>query len=263
MIDQRDSLAREVDEELRREQLLKLWERYGTYIVAAAILLIAAIGGYKFWDHRRQLAAEAAGARFSLAGREIQHNNKAEAEKTLEDIARSSPAGYAALARLKLAAAAREAGRTAEALATYETLAKEGGTDPLLADYAQLQAALLALDNASWTEMQNRLNGLMTDNNPWRYSARELLALAALKVGKAEEARAEYQHLMGDRGTPPGIAERARMMMAMLTEAELAKAAPASGPSSGPSSAETPATPNSDAAAEPARPAGRKGKTAK
>ena len=35
MIDQRDSLAREVDEELRREQLLKLWEKYGTYVVAA------------------------------------------------------------------------------------------------------------------------------------------------------------------------------------------------------------------------------------
>src|SRR5262245_40569699 len=29
MVDQRDSLAREIDEELRREQLLKLWERYG------------------------------------------------------------------------------------------------------------------------------------------------------------------------------------------------------------------------------------------
>ncbi len=31
----------EVDEEVRREQLKKLWERYGNYAVAAAVLGLA------------------------------------------------------------------------------------------------------------------------------------------------------------------------------------------------------------------------------
>jgi len=225
MVDHRDSLAREVDEELRREQLLKLWERYGTYIVAAAALIIVGIGGFKYYEHRRGVAAEAAGARLALASRELAQNKKAEASKTLDELAATGPAGYAALARLRLAAADREAGKTAEAASAYEAIAKAGGIDPLLGDYAQLQAAMLRVDGASWTDMQNRLNGIAGDNNPWRFSARELLGLAAQKAGKNEEARTEFQRLLGDRNTPPSIAERARIMMAMLTEAELAKAA--------------------------------------
>jgi len=227
MTDQRDSLAREIDEELRREQLLKLWERYGTYLIAAAALIIIGIGGFKYFEHRQTVAAETAGARFTAAAREAAQNRTAEAQKALEEIQSSAPAGYAALARLRLAAADRLAGRRAEALAAYEAIAKEKGLDPLLADYARLQAATLRLDSAGWTEMQNRLNDLVADGNPWRFSARELLSLAAQKAGKTEEARSELQRLLGDRGTPPGIGERARMMLAMLTEAELAGGAAA------------------------------------
>ena len=231
MADQRDSLAREIDEELRREQLLKLWERYGTYAVAAAALIIFGIGGFKYYEYRRAAAAEAAGARLAVAMREAEQSKKAEAHKALEDIAANAPAGYAVLARLRLAAADREAGKTAEAAAAYEAIAKAGGVDPLLGDYAQLQAAMMRVDSASWTDMQNRLNPLAADGNAWRFSARELLGLAAHKAGRIDEARTEFQRLLSDRGTPPSIAERARVMLTMLTEAELANpgAAPAAG----------------------------------
>jgi hypothetical protein len=75
--------------------------------------------------------------------------------------------------------------------------------------------------------MQNRLNDLAAESNPWRFSARELLGLAAQKAGKTDEARTQFQRLLSDRNTPPSIGGRARVMLAMLTEAELASAAPA------------------------------------
>ena len=224
MVDQKDSLAREIDEELRRERLLKLWEQYGTYAIAAVVVILGGIGVYNFLEHRRAQAAEAAGVRLALAGRETAENRQADAHKTLEEIAAAGPKGYATLARLRLAAGLREAGNTKEAVAAYEGIASEGGIDPLLADFARLQAAMLRLDSADWTEMENRLTGLAADGNAWRHSARELLALAAQKAGKLADAREEYQRLLGDPGTPPGIAGRARVMMSMLTEAELAKA---------------------------------------
>jgi len=235
MTDQRDSLAREIDEELRREQLLKLWDQYGTYAIAAAALIIVGIGGFKYFEYRRTVAAETAGARFTAAAREAANKN-AQAQTALEEIASNAPAGYAALARLRLAAADREAGRTAAAQAAYEAIANEKALDPLLAGYARLQAATLRLDSADWTEMQNRLNDLAADDNVWRFSARELLGLAAQKAGKTEEARTQLQRLLGDRNTPPGIGERARAMLAMLTEAELARGAPAVASPSSPES---------------------------
>jgi hypothetical protein len=229
MVDQRDSLAREIDEELRREQLLKLWDRYGTYAVGVAVLIVAGIGGYKYYEHRRNLAAEAAGARLVMAAREAAQEKKTEAQKALEDIAATAPTSYGVLARLRLAATEREAGKTAEAATAYEAIASGSGVDPLLAGYAQLQAAMLRIDSASWTDMQNRLTPLAADGNAWRFSARELLGLAAQKAGKLDEARTEFQRLLSDRGTPPGIAERARIMLAMLTEAELTAKGPPGG----------------------------------
>lgn len=222
MTDQRDVLAREIDEELRREQLLKLWERYGTYAVIAAVLVIVAIGGYKYNQYRRGLAAEATGAQFTTATQGPE--SAADADKILQDIAAKGPSGYATLARLRMAAALRAAGKNVDAASAYQAVADDGTADTLLRDYARLQATMLTLDTASWTDMQNRLNDLASDSNPWRYSARELLGLSAYKAGKPNEAREQFERLIGDQGTPPGIAERARIMLSMLTEADLAKA---------------------------------------
>src|SRR4029079_19591378 len=69
MMDQRDSLAREIAEELRREQLLKLWEQYGTYMIAAAVLIIAGIGGFKYYEYSRTGAPETGGARHTARGK--------------------------------------------------------------------------------------------------------------------------------------------------------------------------------------------------
>src|SRR5258708_40059218 len=59
----------EVDEEVRREQLKKLWERYGNYVIAAAFVLVFAVAawrGYEWWETRK--AAEA-GAAYDAAAR--------------------------------------------------------------------------------------------------------------------------------------------------------------------------------------------------
>ena len=37
----------EVDEEVRRERLQKLWERYSIYIIALAVLIVAGVGAWR------------------------------------------------------------------------------------------------------------------------------------------------------------------------------------------------------------------------
>ena len=108
------------------------------------------------------------------------------AAKEFEKLAADGTGGYPPLARLQLAGALLKEGKKAEALAAYEALAKDGDADELLRSYAALQAAALRLGEADFTEMQNRLNPLMGDESPWRFSARELLGLAAFKAGKSE-----------------------------------------------------------------------------
>ncbi|MGB7021418.1 MAG: tetratricopeptide repeat protein, partial [Xanthobacteraceae bacterium] len=57
----------EVDEEVRREQLNKLWERYGIYLVALCVLIVAGVGawrGYEWWQSQQ---AAKSGAAFEQA----------------------------------------------------------------------------------------------------------------------------------------------------------------------------------------------------
>jgi hypothetical protein len=222
----KDMLAREIDEELRRERLLKIWDQYGTYILAAAVLIVVGVGGVKYHQYSQQQASEEASVKYIIALRDFAIGHAADAQKNLEAFIPAAPAGYATLARLRLAAHDRSAGNTDAALAAYDEIAGDSSVDPILADYARLQAGAMKLDAHAFTEAKNRLTPLAADRSPWRFSARELLGITAYKAGFPAEARNHLQRLLTDRLTPPGIAERAKVMMSVLAEAEQAKKAP-------------------------------------
>lgn len=254
MAERDDSLIREVNEDLQRERLQKLWEQYNGVILVVAAAIVLGVGGFKWMEYRRQSAAEATGSRYVAAIRDLgpsplaplppagvamppeKATKVAEAEKALEAISRES-GGFATVARLRKAANDIVAGRPAEALAAYESLAKDKGIDPALSDFARLQTAMLKLDTADWTDMQNWLNDLTSDSSVWRHSARELLGLAAMKAGQTDTARQNFEKLVSDRATPPSIGERTRLLLSIITEAELAKAKAAPAPATVPPAA--------------------------
>jgi hypothetical protein len=229
MVNDKDALLREVDEELRREQLAKLWDRYGMAVLTGAALIIIGVGAYQWLEARRIAFAQAAGARYETVTALAQQGKAEEAQRAFASIAKEGPHGYATLARLQIAAGALKAGKTPEAVAAYEALIDDSAVDPLLRDFARLQVAALKLGTADWTEMQNRLTPLTGADSPWRYSARELLGLAAFRAGQHEEARKVLVELVADPKVPPSIGERARILMGLITAAELAKAGQSEG----------------------------------
>lgn len=223
---ERDTLMREVDEEVRREQIQKLWEQYGTYIVAGVALFVAGVGGYQWWQGRQISAVEAAGQRFEQALNLIETGKDAEAKAQLAAIAATRQAGYAELAQLSLAGAAVKAGKLDEALAAFEAVAKSAD-DTLIKDFARLQVASLKIETADWTEMQNRLNDLIGEKNPWRFLAREALGLSAMRTGKLAEARQTLAPLSADPRAPAAVRERASALMNIVVATEQQQTAPA------------------------------------
>jgi hypothetical protein len=223
MANQDDGFLRELEEELRRERLEKIWQQYGTYILIAAALIVFGVLGYKYLENRRIVVAETTGARYEDALKLATDGKDGSAEKEFETIAAEGSGGYPALAQLQLAGTLAKQGKKAEALAAYEKLADEAGADELLRGYAALQAAALRLGEADFTEMQNRLNPLLGDNSPWRYSARELLGLAAFKAGKSDEARNILTPILVDQKSPQSIIERAQIVLAEIAAAEIVK----------------------------------------
>jgi hypothetical protein len=240
MVDKNDSLFREVDEELRREQFQKLWERYAVYIIGLAVVVIALVAGAKVWESQRLAAANLAGAEYESAASLMTSAKTDDAEKAFAAIAASGPKGYASLAALSQAGAYLKQDKRTEALAVFDKLANDASTDTQIANFARLQGAALRLGEADFTEMENRLKPLINDASSWRFMARELLGSAALKAGKLDEARTTLTPLLADPGVPRTETERINRLMAEIATAELSKT-PASAPAATPAPAASPA----------------------
>lgn len=256
MADDRDSLLREVEEELRREQMQKFWDRYNGLIIGAAALIVIGVGGYKFLESRRIAASQTAGAEFATALQLSEDKKDDDAVKAFDVIAQSGPSGYAALAKLNIAGAHARSGKNAEAVAVYESIASQSGGDALLKNYAQLQLAALKLGEGDYTEQQNRLKPLATDDSPFKITARELQGLSAFKAGKLAEARQFLEPLLIDQNASRAIQERVKIVMGEIARAETGSAQPANADAGKPVDAAPAVTPSAPVATpEAAKPA--------
>lgn len=228
MADQQDSLLREVEEEIRREQMAKLWQRYSGLVIAVVVLIPVAVMGYKFLENRRIAAEQTAGADYTAAETLSDNKKKDEAEAAYKKLADQGPSGYGSLAKMQLAAAQAKDGKTADAIATYDALGKDSGADNLLKSFAQLQAASLRMPDADYAEIQNRLTPLAGDDAPFGKSARELLGVAAYKAGKYDEARKYLEPLLIDPNVSEALQERVKVLMSGIAAAEVGSSTKAS-----------------------------------
>lgn len=255
MVDKNDSLLREVEEELRREKMAKAWDKYGVYVVAAGVAMLAAIGGYQLWQGRQTALANEGGALYQNAVRLTEDGKADEALKAFETLSDGGHRGYAALAALQSAGADLKAGKQDEALVQFDKISKDSTADPLLKSFATLQGASLRLGKADLPEMKNRLNDLAADGNPWRHYARELLGLAAYKAGDIVGASKEFDRILSDTGAPQGVMARVRVLMGQIMAETLAKAQPAA--SAPAPDAKADAKPGDTKAGDPAPAAGK------
>ena len=209
-------IFREIDEEVRRDRALKLWRAYGKYIVATVLAVVIGVAGGEGWKNYRHGQRTEEGARYDETVRLLARDQAAVAAQQFAFLAEDAGAGYAALARLREAEALALSGDDTGAVAVLDRLAADPSADRALRDLAALLAALRLMDDASVEEIEGRLEPLLREGSPWRASAREMTAVAALRGGQQDRAVAIYTALIEDASTPPTIRARAREMLAAL-----------------------------------------------
>ncbi len=239
----------EIQEDLRRERLRKLWDRFGALIIAAVVLVIVAAGawsGYRYWRTQQAIAA---GAEFQQAVTLADAGKFAEAEAAFETIAKTGPEGYRAIAAFRAAGAAA-ARDPAAGVAAFDAIAANRSVEPLLRDMAQLRAGMILLDTADLGEVTKRVGDLAAGTGALRNSAREVLALAQLKAGDSAAAYKTATEITEDAGSAPGVRSRADLIRRITAEA----AAPATTDGAAPEDAASKAAAPATAPAAPASP---------
>lgn len=205
----------EVDEEVRRDQLKKLWDRYSIYIIALAVLIVAGIGawrGYEYWVAKK---AAAAGAAFEAAASLSEQGKHAEAEAAFTKVVGEAPDGYRVLARLR-AAAEQSQTKRADAVKAYDDIAADGSLDANWRDLAAIRAALLLVDTAPLADMQRRLDPLAEPGRGYRHTARELLALSAWRNHDIAATKRYVDMIATDAETPSGTRARIDVLSALI-----------------------------------------------
>lgn len=205
----------EVDEEVRREQLKRLWDKYSLYFIALMVLIVAAVGGWRGYQYLEAKKAAEAGATFEKAAELSEQGKHAEAETAFADLAAKAPSGYRTLSRLR--AAAEASARDPKAAAKmYDDIAADRSLGSEWQDLAKIRAASLLVDSASYADIQQRLETSAEPKSTFRHSARELLALSAWRNNDMTAARKWVDAIAEDGETPPGLRSRAEALQALL-----------------------------------------------
>ncbi|HEV8677909.1 MAG TPA: tetratricopeptide repeat protein [Stellaceae bacterium] len=208
-------IFREIDEELRRDNLLKLWQRYGKYVIGVAVLAIVIAGLVVGWRQHQASERQAEAARYASALALARAGKDADAAKAFGDLARGG-GGYGVLAAFEEAELLARSGDKKAATAAYERLADSSGIDGELRDLAVLLSVMHALADGDPKAAIQRLQPLTANGSPWRASALDLTAAAKLKAGDRAGALEIYQQLADDLTAPRGLRARAAELAAAL-----------------------------------------------
>jgi hypothetical protein len=205
----------EVDEEVRRDQLKKLWDQYSLYFIALALLIIAGVGGWRGYEYLEAKKAAEAGDAFDKAVELSDQNKHAEAEAAFADLAAKAPSGYRTLARFR--AAGEVANRDPQAAAKmFDDIAADRSVGSQQQELARIRAAGLLLDSASYQNMVQRLEPSTGPGATYRHVARELLALSAWRANDATATRQWLDMIALDGETPSSVRSRAEALQALL-----------------------------------------------
>jgi hypothetical protein len=223
-----DPFLREVDEEVRRDQLLALWKRWGRIGIGAVLLGLAALAAFLFWQEQQRKAADEMGERFNTAVTQLEVGEGARARPVLKELAAGSNAGYAAMAQLVLANDALAGGDTAAAIKAYDAVAANSALPQPVRDAALIKSVRLGFDTQTPAQVIARLQPLAVPGNPWFPNAGELVALAHVKAGKPDLAKPILIAIVRDEGAPPGLRGRlANLAVALgVDDAQLQPAKP-------------------------------------
>jgi hypothetical protein len=207
-------IFQEVDEEVRREQLKKLWDRYGIYALIAAFLVVAGIAAWRGYAWFEAKKAAEAGAAFEAASTLAETGKHSDAEAAFAKVAADGTSGYRNLARMREAAELAQVDPKA-AIAAYDKIAADGAVGAVLQDLAALRAGAILVDTASFDEAQRRLEPLTANDRTFRHTARELLVLAAWRAGDTAAAKRWFDMMAADALTPAATRSRVEMLMAL------------------------------------------------
>lgn len=211
-----DAFLREVDEELRRDQLNSIFARYGWWIIGGALFLLAAVGGGIWWNHRQDVKAGEQSAKLVQAIEQLEANNARGASATIDELASSDRAAYRYSALFLRANAQIQTNAIPAAIATLGSIAADENAPQPYRDAALIRQTQLEYDQLQPAQVVQRLQGYAQAGNPWLGTTGEMVAVALIRQQRLPQAAQILSAMARDPSVPESIKSRAIQMASAL-----------------------------------------------
>ena len=214
--DMSETFLREVDENLRRDQLRDFFKENGTWLIAAVVLFLAASGGIIWWKQHSVQRNEKQVEKLAQIYKDVGAGNVGQAPQQLSELSQSGSKAVRASAQFAGAAIALQKGDSKSAIATYTALANDDGLPNPYRNAALIRQTALQFDQLQPQEVISRLAPLAKPGEPWFGTAGEMTALAMMKQGNNQQAAELFAAMARDQSVPEAIRSRASQVASTL-----------------------------------------------
>ena len=211
-----EAFLREVDEELRKDQALHVWQNYGRWIIGVVVAGLLAFGGWLYWQSHSDGRRGEEGEKFRAAIKALSQNKAQDAEAPLKELAASSSTGFSGAARFAQADVLLSKNDLKGGAAILGAIAADSGVPQEYRDLALIRQTAAEFDSLKPDQVVARLGALAVKDSPWFGSAGEMVAISQLRMGKRTEAGKLYGEIAKTDGVPRAVRQRALQMAGVL-----------------------------------------------
>jgi hypothetical protein len=209
------AFLREVDDDLRRDQMTGFARKWGKIIAVVVVVGLIALAAFLYWQHRRSQQAAEHGEQFVGVLDDVGVGKATANDPRLAALAQSSEVGYRAVARLTQASLAARTD-VAGAAKSFRAIADDAALPQPVRDLALVRATTLEFDTLKPAEIVARMKPLAQPGAPWFGSAGELTGLAYLRMNRRDLAGPLFAKIAADDRVPGPLRGRTASLATSL-----------------------------------------------
>lgn len=202
----------EIEEDLRRDRMKELWQRYGNYILVLALLIIVGVAGNQGYDYWVKTKSQVSGNIFFEA---LTAENSLDA---LNDAVSHLPDGYAMLARFRMAALYAEDGNSSAAEKSYLELSEDTSINSFYRDIALLLSVMNAPSSLDKNMLIERISDISGFAGPLQGLALEKKAGLHLELNEVDMAISSLTLASELSDIPPSLRQRVAQSLAIISK---------------------------------------------
>ncbi len=201
-----DEMVRDVDETLRQEKLQGLWNKYGSAVISAAVIIVLATGVSSAFKSYEQSKNEKATTAL------IEILDSGNSEKDLDAYISENKGTHQVVASFELAGKYRQDGEIEKASAIYKQISDNKKVGKIYQDFGTLLYAATTTDESQKQKLETLFKD---DKSPWRAHAGFEWALYTASLGDHEKALKILEEVKGFEITSIGIRQKSEALITL------------------------------------------------